>query len=365
MSKFFSRLSYSFGNEDWRTEQQALKVKPKDRILSITASGDRPLHLLLDDCKELISIDANPIQNHLLDLKCAAMQLLDFDHYLAFLGAVKGGHRLDTFKKIAPHLNEESRKYWKQKQGMIEKGVLYQGFIERKLKMIVAPAFKLFRGKKIQRLFEFTDLKEQQEFVKKDWDKLYWRKTFDIALNSVFSRLLLTKVVDDPGLSDHLEGAASLGTYFYKRMHDSLLQNLAQESILFSLLLKGRVDTPAFPPYLTEKGVVSIKKKTKRIKAYDADILSFLESREDSSIDCFSLSDVASYLSYSDFLKMLKEIQRVATPGARFSIRQFLSNHNMPEPYKKIFVRDRHLEKELEKKDRCFVYRYMTGVIAS
>ncbi len=66
MANFFERLSYSFGNEDWLTEQRALQISPNDSVICITASGDRPLNLLTSDCKEILAIDANPIQNHLL-----------------------------------------------------------------------------------------------------------------------------------------------------------------------------------------------------------------------------------------------------------------------------------------------------------
>lgn len=365
MSKsFFSRLSYSFGNEDWRSEQEALKIKSGDRILSITASGDRPLHLLLNDCSEVVSVDANPIQNHLLSLKCVAMEHLDYDDYLGFLGATPYPNRLMTFQKLVPHMEERTSQFWMKKKEMIAKGILYQGLVEKKCRTIAAPLIKFLRGKKVHRLFEFSDINEQRAFIQKSWDKLYWRKVFDLALNSVVSRLILRCIVNDPGLYDHLNGSVSIGTYFYKRMHESLMENLAKESLLFSLIFKGRVEREAFPPYLTEEGVSIIKNRTRRINAKDIDIVTYLESTPDNSFDCFSLSDVASYLNQKDFIQMMNEVQRVAKPNARFSIRQFLSNHQVPEELQSFFKRDKDLEARLEKTDRCFVYRYMAGTIA-
>lgn len=364
MSKFFSRLSYSFGNEDWRTEREALKIKKGDRVLSITASGDRPLNLLLDNCEEIVSVDANPIQNHLLNLKCIAMRELDYDQYIAFLGVMPDKHRLDTFKRVFPYLDKECQNYWSKHLHMIEKGVLYQGLVEKRLQTVISPVFRFFRGKKIRQLFEFEDIEEQREFVKSSWDKFYWRKVFDLAFNSVISRLIVRRcIVDDPGLYDHLDGSMSIGTYLYRRMHESLMKNLAKESILFSLIFNGSVDKKAFSPYLTEEGTKIIRKRVNRIRSHDSDIVTFLESTPDNSFDCFSLSDVASYLSPRDFLKMMTEIERVARPGARFSIRQFLSNHKVPLEMQSVFYCDAVLQKQLEAKDRCFVYRYMAGVI--
>ena len=73
MAKFFKRLSYSIGNEDWETEREALSIQADDKVLCITASGDRPLNLLMNECREIVSIDANPVQNYLLELKIMIM----------------------------------------------------------------------------------------------------------------------------------------------------------------------------------------------------------------------------------------------------------------------------------------------------
>jgi S-adenosylmethionine-diacylglycerol 3-amino-3-carboxypropyl transferase len=61
MANFYSRLSYSFGNEDWLTEHKALQIQPTDSVLCVTASGDRPLNLLTKELKALVAVDANPL----------------------------------------------------------------------------------------------------------------------------------------------------------------------------------------------------------------------------------------------------------------------------------------------------------------
>lgn len=111
-----------------------MKIQANDRVLSITASGDRPLHLLLDECKEVVSIDANPIQNYLLNLKCVAMRELNYLDYLKFLGASPCNHRLSTLEKLVPHMEEQAQKFWVKKKKLIQKGVLYQGVVEKDAK---------------------------------------------------------------------------------------------------------------------------------------------------------------------------------------------------------------------------------------
>lgn len=357
MADFFSRLSYSIGNEDWTTEQSALDLQPEDHVLCITASGDRPLNLLIRECKRMVCIDANPIQNFLLELKIAAMVNLEYHDYLAFLGAIPGNHRVKTFQKLIPHLKPATAAFWMEHVKMIRKGVLYQGEVER-LTQVTSLLAGMIRGKKIKRLFAMDNLEDQRKFVHEKWNSFFWRKMFEVILNPVLSRL----IIQDPGLVN-VGKTIEPGSYIYHRINTSLDRRLAKQNLLLSLILKGHVSQEAYSPYLKEKGVNAIKKHLQSIEIHTADIVSFVESIKEPTFDAFSLSDVISYLSYSDFLRLLKAIVRCAKPGARFCMRQFLSSHEIPEELASYFHRNTSLEKDLEERDNCFVYRFMVGEV--
>ncbi len=357
MATFFSRLNYSFGNEDWNTEEKALNIQPGDRVLCITASGDRPLHILTHDCGEVVSVDANPIQNHLLQLKAAAMQSFDFDHYMAFLGATQEKYRRSDLDLLARVMHPEAAKYWVNNSKSVDKGILYQGITER-LMINIAIAIHFVRGKKVDRLFAIDDLEEQRQFLKSDWETRLWRKMFDICLNPVMTKA----IIHDPGLYDNL-GTFKPGAYIYHRLHRCLENDLARNNIMISLLFRGKVDSQAYPPYLTEKGFNTIVPRLNRLSHETNDIVSYIEQAPDRSFDCFSLSDVASYISQEKFLQMLKGIRRIAKPGARVCVRQFLSTHKIPDEINHWLVRDHALERELEQQDRCFVYRFLVGKV--
>jgi S-adenosylmethionine-diacylglycerol 3-amino-3-carboxypropyl transferase len=346
---FYSRLNYSFGNEDWRTEQLALKIQPQDHILCVTASGDRPLNLLVDDCRSILSVDANRTQNYLLHLKMAAMRELDSEAYLAFLGAAPHANRKEAFKRIEHQLDCDTRHFWLKHQKAIAKGVIYQGAMERFVKKVAA-AISFFRKEKVNRLFSMQDLEEQRQFVRQQWNSPAWKKTFDIC--------------QDPGLFNRDNSSFTLKSYIYDRINASLNRHLARESILLSLLFKGDVSKEGFSPYMMPENIPIIQKRLNRLSTKNADIVSYLESVSEPTFDCFSLSDVASYISKEEFVRLLRGVYRTARPGARFSIRQFLSSREIPDELKPFFVRDKALEKRLEKEDRCFVYRYMVGTIS-
>jgi len=358
MANFFSRLSYSFGNEDWLTEQKALQIQPSDCVLCVTASGDRPLNLLTQELKEIVAVDANPLQNALFDLKRAALSKLTFPNYQAFLGVKPTQDRLQTYAQICQDLDPMTRAFWEILPKKIERGVLYEGAVEKLLR--TASFFiRTFRGKKIEYLFSMNNIKEQRRYIEKNWNTYLWKKVFHILLHPFVTR----NFIKDPGLYEYVDPSIHVGNQLYESIYQYLQKNLAKESVLLSLILTGKVDPGHFPPYLTEEGVEKIKKQIDKASFHTDDLVSYVAKAKKNSFDCFSVSDVASYMCKEQFDVMIEGIYRCAKPGARFCIRQFLSNHQIPHYLAAHFQRNDLLEKELQGEDRCFVYSFITGII--
>lgn len=357
MTRFFSTLRYSFGNEDWKTEKEALDLQKDDTVLCITASGDRPLNLLMRECQKIVCVDANPSQNHLLNLKKQAMKQLDYTSYLAFLGALPCDNRMQIFKTLEPHLDSKSASFWQKQSKMIVKGVIYQGRVER-LTDLCAKFLSWIRGRKIDRLFSFDDVEEQRKFVKEEWDSALLRGIFNLFLNTFIGKM----TIEDPGLVN-FASEIKPGTYIYERLIKSLERDLAKKNPLLSLIMKGKVSKEAYAPYMTEEGTNVIKNRLHVMDVHTTNVINYLESLPEPTFNAFSLSDVSSYLSYDDFVRLLRAILKTSKPGAKFCLRQFMTSHEMPKDLKPHFVRDSALEKRLEETDSCFVYRFMVGKI--
>lgn len=357
MTQFYSQLSYSVGNEDWKTEHRALKIGPEDQLLCITASGDRPLNLLASDCKKVVAIDANPMQTALCQLKAACLSALDYKEYIGFLGLAECINRAELFKKIEKYLDKQGVHLWNHHAEKIEKGILYQGGLEKKLQ-VVSKVAHLLSKRVLEGLFTCTSIDEQREFVKNNWNSARWQSVFEIVLNPFVRRL-----IGDPGLYAYVNIPTSPPVYIYKRMEESLYRFPVKENILFSLLFKGRLYEEGFSPHLTEEGTNAIRKRVDRLTCITTNVIAYLENAEPNSFDCFSLSDIASYMSKEDFKRLCHGIFRVAKNNARFCIREFMSSHVFPEELAHCFHRDHALEKSLEAEDRCFVYRFQAGTI--
>jgi S-adenosylmethionine:diacylglycerol 3-amino-3-carboxypropyl transferase len=240
---------------------------------------------------------------------------------------------------------------------MITRGIIYQGIVER-FTRYSGFFLNLVRRSKIQKLLSFSDQEEQTEFIRKYWDTPFWRKLFETLCNPKFSRLIL----NDPGLNMYTE-YSSPGTYINQRMTRYLQHNLARKSPLLQLILTGKVIPDAYFPYLTEEGYHRIRRDSSRITLRTENIVEFLNNQSDHRIDCFSLSDIASYMPQNTFEKLLQGIQQSANQGARFCMREFVSKRYIPAELKSVFYRETDLEQKLELEETNFVYRFMVGEI--
>jgi S-adenosylmethionine-diacylglycerol 3-amino-3-carboxypropyl transferase len=282
-----------------------------------------------------------------------------FPHYMAFMGVVPSDNRLKIYAEISQDLDPMARAFWEILPKKIQRGVLYEGSVEKLLKL-ASTFIRTFRGKKIDRLFSMTDLNEQQHYLQNDWHTYLWKKAFLMVLHPFVTR----NFIKDPGLYEHVDPAIHVGNRLYEKIHNYLQRNLAKESVLLSLILKGKVDPDHLPPYLSEDSVEIIKKQVDKASFHTDDLVSYVAKAQKNSFDCFSISDVASYMSKEQFDILAEGIFRCAKPGARFCIRQFLSNHQIPAYLTAHFQRNPSLENELQEEDRCFVYNFMTGVIS-
>jgi S-adenosylmethionine-diacylglycerol 3-amino-3-carboxypropyl transferase len=355
---FYKHLNYSLGNEDWHVEEKALCIKSDDKVVCVTASGDRPLHILMTDCTSILSIDMNPAQNHLLNLKLAAISQLDYDKYIAFLGCLPTTHRNAIFNEIKSHLSSDAYHFWENNKKMIQHGIIYQGRMER-LTYLSAIFFNLLRPNKIKTLLSFTDINEQRKYIQKHWDTFFFRKIFEIGIHPSFTKYL----INDPGLNSFTDFSTTPGKYIYERMIAYLHLNLARNSPLLQLVFTGKIMPDAYFPYLTYEGYKRIRMNISRLHYATGNIIDILNEHDAGTINCFSLSDIASYMPQEVFERLLLAVLKSAKPEARFCMREFISNRTIPGHLISHFKRHNELEQKLEKEEANFVYRFIVGEV--
>jgi len=124
--------------EDPAVDRQALDLRPHDRVLVITSAGCNALDYALL-CAQVVAVDANPRQNHLLELKRAGIAALDFDAFFALFG--DGGSPLsrEIYAALRTELPDDARRFWDREIHLFEprsgRGTFYyqgtSGFVAR------------------------------------------------------------------------------------------------------------------------------------------------------------------------------------------------------------------------------------------
>ena len=127
------KINYSQCWEDPLIIKEVLNISKKDVVLSISSGGDNSLFLLSLHPKEVISIDNNPFQNYLLELKLIAINLLPYNILLEFLGITQSKKRTKIYETLKDHLNPNAKKFWDKKTKLIRKGIIHIGKFERYL----------------------------------------------------------------------------------------------------------------------------------------------------------------------------------------------------------------------------------------
>ncbi|KAI1177325.1 hypothetical protein F4777DRAFT_596729 [Nemania sp. FL0916] len=127
-TQFNDEYIYAFTWEDTRVDERILKLKSDDVVLAITSAGDNLLSYALQGPARIHAVDLNPTQNHLLELKVAAFQSLDYEDFWKIFGEGKhADFRSLLISKMSPHLSSRAFQYWLSNHAIFTKsrGGLY------------------------------------------------------------------------------------------------------------------------------------------------------------------------------------------------------------------------------------------------
>jgi S-adenosylmethionine-diacylglycerol 3-amino-3-carboxypropyl transferase len=358
--RYSGRISYSSCNEDSHSELEALRLAPDKRVLCVTAGGGRVLNLLHDRPREIMAVDVNPTQTYLLELKIEAMRALTYEPYLAFLGVRQARDRLAVYQGVRPALSSAARDYFDTHPKLVQRGVLFQGSLERFL-VSVARIAHMVRPFWVKRLFSCQDVTEQRRFIE-GWDTRIWR----FVVETLCRRTFLELFSRDPGFWRFVPPEIPLHNRIFDSIHRYLCNHVARDSHLLQLVFFARyVYEPAMPIYLQPKPYERIRQAlaTTRITPITAPITGALATVGNGSFDAYSIADVSSYLSETDFGALMDQIMRTARPAARICSRGIFVHRPLPGDYATRINRDPALEQRLSLDDLAMVHEFLVGTV--
>jgi S-adenosylmethionine-diacylglycerol 3-amino-3-carboxypropyl transferase len=347
-------LNFTACNEDSRSELRALLIRPKDVMVCITGSGAHPLDLLTASPKTIISIDPNPVQNYLLELKLAAIRELEYSEYVAFLGIQGQCYRQQVYGKLRSHLTKEAVVYWDKHIATIQRGIIYEGRWERYFRWN-SILMRILLGRKLRTWFSIDNLPDQVNFFEKCWYMWAWSWYVRLVLHKAFSKIMCP----GPCFYSQDPSVNNVGLYITEGIARSMRRTLMCANHFTHLLTFGRYINPyALPIHLKPDQYNIQKQGLGRIKIITSSLHKALSHFPAQSVDKFSLSDISTYMNEGEYVRILSEVIRVARPNTRICLRHFLVRRDIPKHLSDKFYTEPELEKMLEGEDMCFGHSF-------
>lgn len=357
---FFKKIIYSSCNEDSNSERNALNISSKDVVLCITASWARPLDLLIDSPKKVISIDFNKTQNFLLELKVSAYKKCDYENFLSFLwiANMSWENRKKLYKySLRDELSFEAQIFWDSKISHLEQGIIYIWTWDKILGLFSRLLF--FRRKMILQLFQSNTIEQQQAIWNNKWDTWIWK-----AFLILCSRKFIWKYIfQEPGVK-YIPNNFKIYPYMHKCFKALGSNFLLRANPFAYLLFYWKYNINILPPHLMRENFHKIRDNIHTLDIQTCSLEEIVSQNEImSKVDCLSLSDFGSYSDNIDYESIWNHISMNCKSWARFCERQFLVKRN-PETLNTRIIRNNKLEKELAASDVTSFYTFVSGFIS-
>jgi len=334
------KLFFAQVREDPRLELAALEGCLDGPIAIVSSGGCTALSLVAAGATDVVAVDLNRRQNHVVELKAAALARLGPAGALGFVGgaAVPAAERLRTYDGLRDALSPAAVTWWDSQRSALGRGLLTagrtDGFVARVFAVAKAVAEPPAR---VDALLACTTLGEQRALYHGAWDNPRWRALFQVLFNRfVWSRVL------DPAFFEHAD-TPSFADYFHGRVEHCLINVPVRDNYFLHHMLRGTYPAGVpggLPPYLDPDAARAGDWAAvgDHLALVDGTFLDHLRTLGDGTVAGFSLSNICEWLSEEQIDELFAEIARTARPGARLCFRNFLGWTEVPDRWRERMV---------------------------
>ncbi|TCM22384.1 S-adenosylmethionine-diacylglycerol 3-amino-3-carboxypropyl transferase [Novosphingobium sp. PhB165] len=323
----FKGLVYAQIWEDPVADMAALQIGPESRVLTIASGSCNALSYLTADPAAITCVDLNTAHIALGRLKIAAIENLDYADLRSFIAEADKPENAAIYReKLAPHLDEATRRYWegrdlagRQRIRGFTRGIYKRGLLGH----FIGAAHVLAKLYKIDpsEILGAETLEEQ-------------RRVFDERFAPIFERKLVRWLADQP--------ASLFGLGIPPAQYDALAGGHRMADVLRARLEKlachfplgdnyfawqafgrgyGRQAKAPLPPYLQEANVPMVRERLGRLTLRHANFTQVLSESADASFDRYILLDAQDWMSDAQLTELWSEITRTARSGSRVLFR--------------------------------------------
>ncbi|KAH7444902.1 hypothetical protein KP509_02G097000 [Ceratopteris richardii] len=163
-SHFPPTFLYSLSWEDPRVDEGVLQITPQDTVLTLTSGGCNALDLVHQGAGLVVSVDINPAQSYLLELKRAAILRLPYSDVWSMFGEGVHPQFPNLLKnELAPFLSQGASNFWHTKSYYFKNGLYYHGGMGRLIRAVRLLAKVMRQERWIESLVNAPSLEKQRE----------------------------------------------------------------------------------------------------------------------------------------------------------------------------------------------------------
>jgi len=272
VSIFENTIVFNCAWEDPRIDKVALELKEdEDVICIITSAGCNVLSLALESPKHIYTIDKNPCQNAVLELKIAAIRELEYEVFWDMFG--KG--KLKNFStlwypRLRQHLSIEARQFWDKHAHYFDgtnrlgrNSYYFRGSAGVLAWFCSKVFFKLVPGLSlaINDLIHAENLEEQKKIYRERVEKRLWNPVVMWLLSSSSALALLNGVpAAQQKLLEEKAGAASVGHFIKQSLETVMVDLPLKDNYFYRVYMEnGEYTKDCCPDYLIEENFHKLK----------------------------------------------------------------------------------------------------------
>ena len=344
-------LRYANCWEDADVLLEALRVKPSDQVLSIGSAGDNSFSLLLNRPERVVAVDINAVQLELIRLKKAAIQCLNHEDFLRFVGFAPCNDRRQLWVEVRKALSVSQQQFWVARFKSIESGLIDSGKFEGYFNLFSRRIMPLVHSKEIcEQLFSPKSEADQRDFFDQIWNRPRWRGFFRLF----FSKQLMGFLGRDPVFLKEVQVPVS--TFILNQSAEHLQRAGCQNNYFLKKILLGAFGDQ-LPHYARKVNYEQIKEQLDRLHIVEG--LAEDAFKKFGAFDAFNLSNIFEYMSLPVFKEVSQQLVSHGNPQARYAYWNLMVPRQMALIHSSLHDDTRRSER-LRNQDMGFFYK---GVI--
>lgn len=351
----FNGIVFNMSWEDPEMDRRALRVGPGDTVISISSAGCNPLNFLCQSPDRLITIDGNPAQNAIVELKLAGIKTLDHATFFDIFAARRPAGVSCVYRtRLRPELSPRSQRFWDRNLWMAHRG-LYDfgktGLASRIVRFLL-PRLGI-NAKRIEDLFAARSLDEQAQLYQRYVAPRLWGPVVERLCKS---RWFMYLCGVHPRQLDLVDERHGIYEYVQERIAYVLTKVPLHDNYFLSVTATGRFRGDHVPPYLLEENFETLRNNLERVTVVNGWLGPYLDTLPPGSVNKFNLLDIFDWMTPELFEGTLRSVLRAAAPGSRLIYRSGSYRLDPPEPIRKHLEHDAELSRELLAIDRSATY---------